>query len=51
VVGNEPLASWWGGEFEPLLPLALEHVRLALLRRGWHARATVSLQAGVLVDT
>lgn len=50
-VGNEPLASWWGGEFADKLPRALAHVQAALTRRGWQARATVALQADVLVDT
>jgi hypothetical protein len=51
VVGNEPLAKWWGGQFTEQLHLALAHVGQALATRGWQARATVALQAGVLVET
>jgi hypothetical protein len=50
-VGNEPLALWWGGEFESELPAALGNVEAALRARDWQARATVTMQADILVDT
>lgn len=51
IVGNEPLADWWADEFSAHMPLAVRNVRAALRARGWHARATVVLQFGVLERT
>ena len=48
-VGNEPLASWYGGKYDSLLVGALRNVRAALDARGLSGvRVTVPFQFGVL---